>query len=91
MTIDERAESIYKRMFTKYYPPSSPIWDKSPFLIELVPKGQGKQACIDRIKELLADGMQVKSGWTGTKIRGYRDNYLFYKEPNYNTGFKWKD
>ena len=77
MTTEEQVERIHARMYRRRLDPNSDVfagwnqlehWDYKPKAPRLV------------ILEHLLAGHEVNSGYYTTKVRGYHEHYIFWRE-----------
>lgn len=67
-------EILYNRMFTKYYSPSDPIWE-GDFVTETMFHTNAQE----KIRQLLKDGYEVRTGYSASSIRDAHNYHIFWK------------
>ena len=74
--IEDKVESLYSRMFEKYYSDNDLFsWESETFF-----GGCTEQKYKNKIRELLKNGKRVKTGYhTSKMVRGHKTFYIFYK------------
>jgi hypothetical protein len=78
MTIAEKTEKIFKRMFSRRLDPELRELKDWKF-IQLRPPIKAK----DVIEGHLTNGDRVTAGYYTTGVRGYHEHYIFWKEKKY--------
>jgi hypothetical protein len=78
--VDAMVEAIYEKR--RYYPPSNRIWEDWSYVEPTRTRPSGVTHAVHTkniIRDLLERGHTVKYGWCGTAIRGFHENWVFYK------------
>lgn len=87
--LKERADKIVEQIMSRYYPPSSKVFDDFGFIDHMdcgfVHTEDGRKSRMEAAKQkvidLLLQGYEVKGGWSGTSIPNYRDHFIFFRTP----------
>jgi len=75
MDLSSEAERIWRGIFDLRIPTS--VLNDPDYYFEDI-KGKRDYA-LERIEELLSNGINVKAGWASTAVRGFHDYYIYYK------------
>lgn len=76
-------ERLVSRLFSKYYPPSSSVFQGS-WRFEHAPR---RRKDIElRLRQLIAMGCRVRTGWAATSARNFHNHHIFYQEKERRDG-----